>query len=864
MLFSPTHLEQLIVSVTDPKFQRVFHLTPERLVSYDPFTYPSLQRRWQTRPPRGELLGTSAAVEGQMMGLAIAECLTNRTAEIISLFVAPEYRRQGIATRLIAYLEQSLQTKGCTHVQIQFQPTQLTVLGLEALLVKLGWQTPQLLPNGERQASKTLEQPMVAPVPVTPAIAEVARTELEQGKWLIRTGEFAAAVACFQRVLALQPDNLVAYNQLGNALQGLGRLEEAKAAYQTLLALNPNVAAAYSNLGAIWQMQGKTVEAIAAYRQAIHLNPNFVVARLNLGRLYASQSAWLEAKQCFQEAIRLQPDVPEAYTELAQALHYLGRTPKAIALLQGVLERQPEMAIAQHTLGCLWMGLGEMAKAQQCFEAVIVRQPNFLAVHGNLGQALEAQGKLDAALVSYSRALELNPQATEILYQQEHLRLTLCDWQDYDRRLQTLEQRLAAHLQNETAPPLLPLSIFGFPLPLSLQAGVARHWSRRVSRNVQSYRHLCDFSPPPPPAPRLRLGYISGDFREHAVGTLIAEIFQHHDRSQFEVYAYSLSPVSDTYTERIRAGCDQFVDLSSLSSATAAQRIHQDGIHILIDLSGYTTFSRPEILALRPAPVQVQYLGYPGTMMAEFVPYILGDSWLIPPELASHYSERVIELPHAFVASTLAIADSPLTRAALGLPAGAFVFCCFNRSDKVDPKVFAAWMRILQQVPGAVLWLIETTPAVSETLRQRAQQQGVVPTRLIFTPRMPLPEYLAAYRLADLFLDTFVYNAGATAIHALSAGLPVLTRPGEAFVARMGASICAAAGLEMLICGSSAAYEQMAVHLATRPDELAAMRQTLQENLAALPLFQPWQWVANLEAALQRLWHQTPTAGVVP
>jgi protein O-GlcNAc transferase len=831
------------------KFQRVFHLNAESLAPYTPFTYPSLQQRWQTQPQRGELLGTSASVDGEMVAFAIAELWFNRTAEIISLFVTSNHRHQGIATRLIAYLERQLQAEGCVQAAVTYQPTALTGIALEPLLTRLGWQEPDTLQNGDRHSVKRL-----SPTP----------SHFEQGKALAQQGNLAGAVHCFREAIRLQTDSIVAYNQLGNALQRMGQLEEAISAYQQLLALNPNVAEAHSNLGVIWQLQGKTAAAIAAYQKAIQLKPDFALAHLNLGRLYLSQSAWLEAKQALQEAIRLQPEAPDAYTELAQVLHYLGRTEKAIALLQGVLERQPDTVIAQHTLGCLWMGLGEMAKAQQCFEAAIARQPDFLPVHGNLGQALEAQGQLNAALASYHRALELNPQATELLFQREHLRLTLCDWQDYDQRLQTLQQRLETHLQDETAPALLPLSVFSFPLPLSLQAAVARHWSRRVSRNVQSYGHLCNFSPPPAPASKLRLGYLSGDFREHAVGTLIYEIFQYHDLTQFEVYAYSLSPVSDAYTERIRVGCDHFVDLSPLSSATAAQRIHQDGIHILIDLSGYTTFSRPEILALRPAPVQVQYLGYPGTMMAEFVPYILADCWLIPPELAPYYSEQVIELPHAFVASPLPIADPPLIRADFGLPTGAFVFCCFNRSDKVDPTVFAAWMRILRQVPRAVLWLIETTPAVSETLRQRAQQQGIDPTQLVFTPRMPLPQYLAAYRLADLFLDTFVYNAGATAIHALSSGLPVLTRPGEAFVARMGASISASAGLEMLIAGSSAAYEQTAVHLATHPNELATLRQALQRNLATLPLFQPQQWVAHLEAALWQCWAQSPTVGLPP
>jgi predicted O-linked N-acetylglucosamine transferase (SPINDLY family)/GNAT superfamily N-acetyltransferase len=752
----------------------------------------------------------------------------------------------------------------------------VTAIALEPLLVKLGWSNPETTQRGYRRSVKLFTPPdssgarsEAAPQQPTPreaeaqispptnpesaSIAEAAKSQFEAGQRLGQQGNLEAAVACFVEAIRLQPEYLAAYNQLGNAYQKLGQSDRAIATYQHLLQLNPNVAQAHCNLGAIWQMQGKTEEAIAAYQRAIQLKPDFALAHLNLGRLYVNQSAWLAAKQCFQEAVRLQPDA-DAYCELSRVLHQLGRTKKAIAYLETALERQPDSVTARHNLGCLWMTLSQMAKAQRCFDHVIALQPDFPSVHGNLGQALEALGQFAEALTHYDLALELNPNDTIILFQREHLRLSLCDWADHDRRLQTLQQRIEQHLQDENAPPLSPLFLYHFPVPMSLHAAVARRWADRVSRAVQSYKHLCAFTPPPDPAPKLRLGYLSADFRQHAVGTLIHQIFQHHDRDRFEVYAYSLVDTADEFTAAIQAGCDRFVNLAGMSSATAARRIHSDGIHILIDLTGYTTFSHPEILALQPAPIQVQYLGYPGTMGAEFIQYILADRWLIPPELAPHYSEQVVELPHAFVASPLEIADSPLTRADLGLPADAFVFCCFNRSDKFDPEVFATWMRILQQVPDGVLWLIETTPVASETLRQFAQQQGVNPTRLIFTPRMPLAQYLAAYRLADLFLDTFVYNAGATGIHALLVGLPIVTRPDRAFPARMGASICAAAGLESIVGDSTASYEQTAVRLATHPDELARIRRELQAQRDTLPLFQPQRWIAYLEAALEKLW----------
>ncbi|WP_179076668.1 TIGR03032 family protein [Nostoc sp. C057] len=1118
-LSSPAHIS------LPPKYQRVYHITASSLADYDAFTFPSLQQRWQTQPQRGELVGISASVAGEMVAFAIAEMLPEKTAELLSLFVAPEYRQQGIATKLMQYLEKALVAEGCQQVRVVYQPTALTTMpaagvanALVPILQKLGWQSPQTTQDGEQRSHKVLvlaaplsnqflfPAPPTSPkvslvmtvynteaylaealdsmlaqtftdwelilwddgstdgsvaiaqdyarrdarihfhagkhlgrvqalqqahsltrgdyvglldaddllaatalqetvsfldshpdygmvytnhliidaqgksqglghrcqIPYSPMgllvnlmtfhfrllrqsvfaavgginleltdaedydlclrvsevtqiyhlerslyfyrlnpqglsqqqttiqrqhserainqalqrrrlaeslrlivdeatgdfrlqqqnqsqaslIADAARSQFEKGKQLAQQGDLPAAVGCFQAALRLQPDYIAAYNQLGNALQGLGRLEEAIATYQHIIHLNPNVAPAHCNLGATWQMQGKTEEAIAAYQRAIELKPDFALAHLNLGKLHANQQSWREAAQCLQQVVRLQPEAAAPYYELGNVLQKLGETEKAIACLDNALKRQPDFVAAWHNLGYLWMTQGDMSKAQKYFEQVITLQPDFPQVDGNLGQVLEVQGQLTAALASYNRALEFNPAATEIFYQREHLRLRLCDWEDYEQRLQTLQQRIQQHLQDENAQPLLPLSIHSFPVSLDFHQAVARHWARRVIRNIQPDKHLCTFTPPPAPAPKLRLGYISADFRQHAVSTLIHEIFQYHDRSAFEVYGYSLVDASDEFTEKIRSGCDDFVNLAQMSSAVAAQRIHADGIHILIDLAGYTTYSRPEILALQPAPIQVQYLGYPGTMGAEFIQYILADPWLIPAELAPHYSEKVIELPHAFVASPLAIAEQPLNRRDFGLPADAFVFCCFNRSDKFDPEVFATWMRILQQVPHAVLWLIETTPKVSDTLRHIAQQQGITPARLVFTPRMPLAKYLAAYPLADVFLDTFVYNAGATAIHALSAGLPIITRPGKAFAARMGASICAAAGLDLLIGDSTAAYEQKAVHLATHRDELATIRQGLQVHRHTLPLFRSQQWITQLEAALQRIWGQ--------
>lgn len=337
---------------------------------------------------------------------------------------------------------------------------------------------------------------------------------------------------------------------------------------------------------------------------------------------------------------------------------------------------------------------------------------------------------------------------------------------------------------------------------------------------------------------------------------LVQQMFQHHSRDEFEIYAYSLKNVPDQTQERIKAGCDAFVDISQLSTQKAAKYIHADGIHILIDLAGYTNHSRPGIFALKVAPIQLQYLSYSDTMGADFIPYLLADSVAIPSHLAHHYTEEIIYLPHAFVASRMEISPQEMLRSQFGLPSDGVVFCCFNAHYKIEPVVFEIWMRILKRVSGSVLWLCEGNSSTMNNLRQEAQKRGIKAERLIFAPHLPLPDYLARYKLADLFLDTLTYNAGSTAICALWGGVPVLTRPGTTYASRQGASISTAIGLEEMICDSNEAYEELAVYLATHKKELAMIRQKLAENRYTMPLFDTPQFVQELEGAFHRMWTQ--------
>jgi predicted O-linked N-acetylglucosamine transferase (SPINDLY family) len=393
------------------------------------------------------------------------------------------------------------------------------------------------------------------------------------------------------------------------------------------------------------------------------------------------------------------------------------------------------------------------------------------------------------------------------------------------------------------------------PVSMDLQQAVARQVADSHSKAVAPLLSSLPAVKYDAKPTRLRIGYVSPDFRNHAVGSLIHSLFQYHQRPDFEIFAYSLVPVDDDITQRIREGCDHFINVSAQAPLAIAKRIRADGIHILIDLAGYTSHSLTPVFALKPAPVQVQYLGYPGSMQADYISYILADSTLIPEDLAVNYSEQVVRLPQAWVTAPMTIADSALTRADYGLPPKGMVYCCFNGTYKINPAVFQVWMRILQAVPESVLWLSTGNQVlIKDRLQQQAKALGVAPERLVFADNVAHAEYLARYRLADVFLDTFPYNAGATAVGALAAGLPVLTVAGERYVSRMGACVCNAVGLPELQCESTDNYEQQAVELGKDPKKRAALKAKLAKALPNAPLFKPQAFIKHLEQALIKLW----------
>jgi predicted O-linked N-acetylglucosamine transferase (SPINDLY family) len=680
------------------------------------------------------------------------------------------------------------------------------------------------------------EEPAVTPQSVTPQTVTPS-PELQELQKLFRsaralekTQAWAEAERCYQQLLAQVPAHGAAQMQLAKVLHHQGRDDEALTLLDGLLG-GPMEAAthlrarAHTNRGALLQLRGDLDAAQRDHGEALRLEPSLKIAGDNL-------------------------------LALALLLRSQGRSHQALEALRMILRATPQRPDLLLQLGTTLMDLGRVEAALPCFRRLLRQEPQQREGHYQLGQALTALGHTEAGIAELETALALDPDATEVLVHLEWHRLSLCDWDDYDNRAALVRQQLEAYAEAREGSLLPPLTPSLFALPPALHRRLGERWAEPTSRSMETLR--LPPAPPRQPGEPWRIGYLSADFRNHAMGNLLHGLFACHDRQRYEVFAYSLADVSDEITAVIRRGVDHYALVAADSSEAIAQRMRADRIDVLIDLMGHTHHGRPSVLALRPAPLQLHYLGYPGSLGADWIDGVIADAWLIPPEHDIHHRETVHRLPWGFVSSGPlpdqgAPAQPPPSREGLGLPADAVVYACFNRPEKITPAVFEGWLEILRQVPDSVLWIINDEPRVEERLRAHLDAAGLEPQRLLFSPKVESAAFGKACALADLLLDTSPYGSGSTAVTALAAGLPLLTCPGDTFVSRMGASLCAATGLEELICPTPEAYRQRAITLGRQPAELGRLRRKLHERQSELPLFDTAAWVGHLENLLERL-----------
>lgn len=610
--------------------------------------------------------------------------------------------------------------------------------------------------------------------------------------------------------------------------------------------------------------QGRFDEAIAAYRQALHWKPSHAEAYNNMGAALQARGRIEEAETAYHDAVRLKPDYATAWNNLGSILQEQRKPHEAVAACRRALQLDRSYPTANYNLGNALRSLHKLPDAADAFRAATRLKPDFAEAHSNLGAVLHEQEQLKEALEAYQTVLHLKPNWGHAAAQVMHLKRELCDWQGLD----ILEAKLRQAL--ETNAPLAhgvpPFSMLAASISAADQLRCARLWAthKRLHHRVDPPRAAVREKAPQ----KLRIGYLSADFHKHATAYLIAGLLDAHDRQAFEIVAYSYgmddgSPIR----ARLQSAFSAFNEIGTMSDAEAAAAIHGDGIHILVDLKGYTQHARPGILAYRPAPLQVQFVGYPGTMGTRLVDYLIADSFVVPPDHFGWYDEQIVHMPECYQPNDPdRIVGSTPTRAHAGLPDTGFVFCSFNEAYKITPAVFDIWMRLLQAVPGSVLWLLASNSWATENLRRQASQRGVDPERLLFAPRLPQAAHLGRLGLADLVLDTLPVNAHTTASDALWAGVPVLTCPGNTFVSRVAGSLVKTAGLDELITESLEAYENKALELASQPSVLESLKAKVQEAQQTSALFDAARFASHIESAYRAMWdrhaHGKPPAHI--
>jgi len=594
---------------------------------------------------------------------------------------------------------------------------------------------------------------------------------------------------------------------MGIALQKQNKLEEAIEAYNKALSFKLDYVDAYNNMGIAHKDQGKLEEAIGAYNKALVIKPDYVGAYNNMGTALQKQNKLEEAIKAYNKALVIKPDYVDAYYSMGIALQKQNKLEEAI----------------------------------EAYNKALSFKPDYVDAYYNMGIALQEQNKLEEAIEAYNKALSFNPDYVEARTQKLHQQAHICNWDSIAEDLNLIPE--LGTLEKHVSP---------FAL-LSLEDSPDRHLTRSKIYAKAKYpqKILSPKDKSSKKSKRIRIGYFSTDFKEHPVAYLIAKVLEQHNRDKFEVCGYSIHGSSSCeMRQRLEKSFDSFTDVQSISDRDIALQARQDEIDIAVDLNGYTKYTRTGIFAYRAAPIQINYLGYPGTLGADFMDYIVADPVLIPEDKRWHYSEQIIYLPNTYqpTDNTRIISDQVIMRKDIGLPDKGFVFCCFNQNCKISPAEFDIWMRLLTSVKGSVLWLLKSNKWAEQNLKRQAEAHGVSSERIIFAERVPQAEHLARQRLADLFLDTFNYNAHTTASDALWAGLPLVTKLGKGFAARVAGSLLNAVGLPELITESEQDYEALILKLATNPTKLAEIKEKLANNRLTQPLFNSDLYTRHLES----------------
>ncbi len=663
-------------------------------------------------------------------------------------------------------------------------------------------------------------------------------------------GRTEEALASFDRALALKPDYIPALYNRGIALANLKRPEDALASFERALALKPDYVEALNTRGNALRDLNRPEEALSSYDRALALKPDEPDALNNRGNALRDLRRFEEALSSYDRALALKPDYVEALNNRGIVLRDLKRPEEALTSLARAIEIKPDYAEAIFNRGKTFAEMDRPVEATECYVRALEIRPDYAEVLSERGSLLNKLKLYDEAIEDFEHLLRIDPHYPYAKGNYLHAKMYCCNWASIEEDVRGVIEGLRAGERCD-----YPWAFLGISDSPEDQLACARIFtaseyppSRDSLWKGERYGH-----------DKIHVAYISSDFRNHAMAYLIAGLFELHDRSRFVTTAISIGP--DTKNEmrgRIERAFDRFIDAREKSDRAVAELLRELEVDIAVDLNGFTAHSRPGILALRPAPVQVSYLGLPGTMGAGYIDYIIADRVIIPEDRHDCYAEKIVYLPDTYFVndSKRRIAEATPTRAEAGLPDAGFVFCSFNNNYKITPPVFDVWMRLLREVDGSVLWLLQSNDVSAKNLRREAESRGVAPDQLVFAPKIEPADHLARHRLADLSLDTLPCNAHTTASDALWAGLPVLTCLGTTFAGRVAASLLNAVGLPELITHSIGEYEALAMTLAKDRQAHAAIKAKLALNRTSYPLFDTDRFRRHIEAAYVAMWER--------
>ena len=732
-------------------------------------------------------------------------------------------------------------------------------------------------------------------------------------------GQLNTAVAYYQEAIRICPQFADAHSNLGNVLKELGQIGEAISCYEKAIKLRPDFAISHGNLGSCYYDRGDMTGAIRTFKYAIQLEPNFPDAYNNLGNALREIEEVDEAINCYRSALRLKPDHPHAYNNLGNAMKDKGLIQEAIHCYVTAVRLMPRFAAAHSNLGSILKEQGKADQALAHYQEAIAISPNFEDAYCNMGNTYKELGKLEEAVNCYNKAIQLSPKfadaycnlaslqrdSGDLKLAIENYRKALqhkpnfpdaianlfntlmyaCDWTNYEENFARLTQLTESQLllQNKHVcqlPSVQPFHSLAYPMSLEEMQQIARRYASKTLLNSCLVERSATFNSKPAQS-KLKIGYVSSDFGNHPMSHLMQSVFGLHDPEKYEVFCYALTPTDNSiWRSRIEMS-SIFFDISEMHFGDAAELIRSHRLQILVNMNGYTKGARNEIFALRPAPIQVSFLGFCGTMGAQFMNYMIADETVIPAEFRSYYDEKLISMPHTYFVNdhkqsarfvlnegvetaeegseqieegqSAPKADS-VRRAQYGISEDSFVFCNFNQLYKITPELFETWVRILKRVPNSVLWLLRFPGVAEENIMREARKRGLRYDQIVFSDVVPKEEHLRRCVLADLCLDTTSYNSQSTACDVLWAATPIITCPGDKMASRVCASLLKSCGMDELIVPSLAEYEELACTLATDTDKLYGMRKHLEnvrENSAA---FDTARWVRNVEQAFDKIW----------